>query len=146
MTYNWKLTEELVKNAEIREKAYKLYDGHGLFLLVHPNGGKYWRYKYHVKGKEKVLALGTMTDLSLEDARWSLREYRKLRLDGFDPMVLRAKAKNLEVDERVNDLEKIVVDSEEKIRRFLRNLKKLIHAFENDIEVKVRVKNEKNGT
>ena len=40
------LTVPQIKNAKPREKQYKITDGEGLFLLVHPNGSKYWRYKY----------------------------------------------------------------------------------------------------
>ena len=52
------LTDLAVKNAEPRDKAYKLSDSQGLFLLVNPNGAKYWRLKYRYAGKEKLLALG----------------------------------------------------------------------------------------
>lgn len=52
------LTDLAVKNAEPRDKAYKLSDSQGLFLLVNPNGAKYWRLKYRFAGKEKLLALG----------------------------------------------------------------------------------------
>jgi len=53
------LTDTEVKNAKGREKPYKLFDGGGLFLLVNPDGSKYWRLKYRdAQGKEKLLALG----------------------------------------------------------------------------------------
>lgn len=39
-------------------KPYKLADGGGLYLLVNPNGAKYWRLKYRIAGKEKLLAVG----------------------------------------------------------------------------------------
>lgn len=45
------LTNNEIKNAKPREKAYKLSDGDGLFLLVAPNGSKYWRFKYYFDGK-----------------------------------------------------------------------------------------------
>lgn len=53
------LTDIKVQKAKPQDKAYKLKDGDGLFLLVHPNGGKYWRFRYNFAGKEKTLALGT---------------------------------------------------------------------------------------
>jgi hypothetical protein len=40
-----------------RDKAYKLSDGGGLYLLFNTNGSSYWRLKYRVAGKEKLLAL-----------------------------------------------------------------------------------------
>ena len=46
-----KLTENVVREAAIGEKQYKIYDGDGMFILVHPNGSKYWRMKYKFDGK-----------------------------------------------------------------------------------------------
>jgi hypothetical protein len=40
-----------------------------MYLLVHPNGGKYFRYDYRFDGKRKTLALGTYTITSLKEAR-----------------------------------------------------------------------------
>jgi hypothetical protein len=39
-----------------------------MFLLVNPNGAKWWRFKYRFPkgGKEKLLALGTYPDTSLK--------------------------------------------------------------------------------
>ena len=51
------LTETSVKNARPAEKAYKLADGYGMFLLVNLNGSRLWRLKYRFGGKEKLLAL-----------------------------------------------------------------------------------------
>ena len=38
--------------------AIKLSDGVGMYLLINPNGSKYWRYDYRYAGKRKTLALG----------------------------------------------------------------------------------------
>jgi hypothetical protein len=56
------LTAVAIQAAKPREKPYKLFDQDGLFLLVHPNGGRYWRLKYRMHGREKLLALGTFPD------------------------------------------------------------------------------------
>lgn len=68
-----------------REKSYKVADGSGLYMLVHPNGGKYWRLKYRFAGKEKLLALGTYPDVSLAQARERRDVARKCLTDGADP-------------------------------------------------------------
>ncbi len=47
------LSDTKVRSAKSEDKAYKLTDGNGLFLLVHPNGSKYWRFRYRFGGKEK---------------------------------------------------------------------------------------------
>ena len=53
-----KLTELGKKKSKSGIKEKKLYDGQGLYLLLHPNSSKYWKVKYRFLGKEKVLALG----------------------------------------------------------------------------------------
>ena len=40
-----------------------------MYLLVNPNGSKYFRLKYRYGGKEKNLALGVYPDTSLKLAR-----------------------------------------------------------------------------
>lgn len=52
------LTEIALKNAKPAEKSYKMHDSDGLFVLIKPMGGKYFRYKFCFAGKEKLLALG----------------------------------------------------------------------------------------
>jgi hypothetical protein len=51
------LTNTAVLNAKPESKARKLADEKGLFLLVHPNGSKYWRLKYRFGGREKQIAI-----------------------------------------------------------------------------------------
>jgi len=79
------LSDIAIKNAKGRDKAYKMTDGRGLFLLVQPNGGKWWRYKYRFLGKEKTLALGTYPDTGLADARERHIQARKALAAGNDP-------------------------------------------------------------
>ncbi len=63
------LSDVKVRSAKPEAKAYKLTDGDGMVLLVHPNGSKYWRLRYRFGGKEKMLALGKYPEVSLADAR-----------------------------------------------------------------------------
>lgn len=53
------LNARQVETAKPRDKAYKLADGGGLYLMVNTNGSKYWRMKYRFAGKEKKLSFGT---------------------------------------------------------------------------------------
>jgi len=55
------LTDVAIKNAKSHEKPYKMGDAGGLFLLVQPSGGKLWRLKYRVDGREKKLAIGPLS-------------------------------------------------------------------------------------
>jgi len=60
------LTAAALRNLQPREKPYKLYDAEGLFVLVNPKGGAYWRLKYRHEGREKVLALGVYPEIPLD--------------------------------------------------------------------------------
>ncbi|WP_218048861.1 Arm DNA-binding domain-containing protein [Curvivirga aplysinae] len=53
-----KLTDAKIKAAKPKEKPYKLADGHGMYLDIRPNGSKYWRLKYRIFNKEKLLSFG----------------------------------------------------------------------------------------
>ncbi len=79
------LTDTKVKNARPAEKAVKLTDGFGLYLLVHPNGSKYWQLGYRFDGKQKVFSIGVYPAVSLADARQRRDEAKKLLAQGIDP-------------------------------------------------------------
>lgn len=80
-----KLNARLVKETKPQEKNYKLSDGGGLYLLVTPNGSRYWRLKYRVAGKEKLLSVGVYPEVSLADARATRDEAKRLIKAGGDP-------------------------------------------------------------
>jgi len=79
------LTDIGIRNAKAGEKAIKLADGAGMFLLVTPAGGKLWRLKYRIDGREKLLAIGSYPELSLSDARKRREEARAMIAQGKDP-------------------------------------------------------------
>ena len=87
------LTDTAVRNAKPKDKPYKLSDSQGLFLLVQPGGGRLWRLKYRIDGKEKKLALGVYPDTSLAQARLGRDEARKLLAAGIDPGLEKARRK-----------------------------------------------------
>ncbi|WP_449412594.1 tyrosine-type recombinase/integrase [Pandoraea soli] len=89
------LTDTAIKNAKPASKAYKLFDGGGLFLLVTPAGQKYWRLKYRHAGKEKLLALGVYPEISLAAARKSREEAREGLTQGADPNTAKKETKRL---------------------------------------------------
>lgn len=45
------LTDTKVRSAKPKEKEYSLVDGDGMFLLIHPNGSKYWQFRFRFSGK-----------------------------------------------------------------------------------------------
>jgi len=80
-----KLTATGVQQVKGQSKAAKLPDGGGLYLLVKPNGTKYWRYDYRYAGKRKTLALGVYSDVSLAAARKLHQTARETLAKGIDP-------------------------------------------------------------
>lgn len=92
------LTDTKVRSIKSREKSFKLADGKGLFLVVMPNGSKYWRLRYSFGGKEKLLSLGVYPEVTLADARRKDDEARKLLAEDTDPSMakqLKKRAKTL---------------------------------------------------
>lgn len=87
------LTDNECKGAKAPEKPRKLSDGKGLYLHVMPNGSKYWRMKYRVHGKEKVLALGVYPEVTLKEARDKAIAARKQIQDNKDPSLEKQKAR-----------------------------------------------------
>ncbi len=99
------LTDTAVKNAKPTDKPRKLFDERGLFLLVAPAGGKWWRLKYRFDGKEKRLSLGVYPDVNLKDARNRRDAARKLLADGIDPSENRKAQKAAKQDRAANSFE-----------------------------------------
>lgn len=93
------LTALAVSKAKPRATPYKIAAGGGLFVLVMPNGAKYWRWKYRYgttaggKRKEKTLAIGVFPDVSLAEARDARDSARALHAQGIDPAAARKVAK-----------------------------------------------------
>lgn len=79
------LNARQVETCKPKDKEYKLSDERGLYLLIKPNGSRYWRMKYRFGGKEKKLALGVYPDVSLAEARNRRDEARKLLAEDSDP-------------------------------------------------------------
>lgn len=83
------LTDTAIRNAKPKDKPYKMQDEKGLYLLVNPNGSKYFRYNYRFSGLRKTLALGVYPDTALKDAREKRDTARKQIDGGIDPGLTR---------------------------------------------------------
>lgn len=88
------LTEVAIRNARPKEKPYKLGDSGGLFLQVTPAGGKLWRLKFRIAGKEKLLSLGGWPAVSLATARKERDKAREALAAGADPARDKQQAKH----------------------------------------------------
>ncbi|MBT9185224.1 tyrosine-type recombinase/integrase [Pectobacterium punjabense] len=103
------LTDVVARTAKPREKAYKLADAHGLYLLVSPNGSKRWYLKYRFEGKESRIAFGAYPLVSLAKAREKRDEIRLLLLEGIHPTEKREEEKE-QAQEALNTFAKVAQD------------------------------------
>lgn len=101
------LTDTAIRNAKPDLKPYKQADEKGLFLLIHPNGSKYWRLKYRFGGKEKLLSLEVYPDVGLKDARERRDDARKLLANSVDPSAVKKQSKQLSKESIKNSFEAI---------------------------------------
>lgn len=79
------LTDTALRNSKPTDKPYKMYDERGLYLIVNPSGGKWWRLKYRLEGKEKTISLGTYPEVTLSQARGKRDDARSLVAGNTDP-------------------------------------------------------------
>ena len=92
------LTDAKIRAARARAKPWKLFDGGGLFLLIHPNGSRYWRMKYRFAGREGTLAFGVYPEVSLREAREKRDEAKRQLRAGIDPSVQRKVARTAQAE------------------------------------------------
>ena len=83
------LTARTVLTARAGDRARRLADGGGLYLLVAPGGAKSWVLRTIVKGKRCDLGLGSVTLVTLADAREEARRLRRIARTGGDPLAER---------------------------------------------------------
>ncbi|MBB4816334.1 integrase [Pseudomonas rhodesiae] len=81
------LSDSACRSAKPTDRAYKLFDGDGLYLLVQPNGRKGWRFRY-VKpdGREGLTSFGNYPVVGLADARNKRLAVKRMLAEGIDPI------------------------------------------------------------
>jgi len=95
----------LTDTAKPGDKPVKLFDERGLFLLVSPAGGKWWRFKYRFNGKHKTLSMGVYPDVGLKEARERRDHARKQVAAGIDPGENRKAMKSARAERAANSFE-----------------------------------------
>ncbi|MGB9153201.1 MAG: integrase arm-type DNA-binding domain-containing protein [Alphaproteobacteria bacterium] len=101
------LTDIAIHRVKPRSKPFKMFDSGGLFLLVTPKGGKWWRFKYRYAGKEKLLSLGIYPEITLKEARGRRDEERKKLAHKIDPSINRKAAKQNWIDSQADTFEAV---------------------------------------
>jgi hypothetical protein len=87
------LTDATIRSAKSGNRAFRLFDGGGLYLEVNPRGGKWWRWKYRFGGTERRLSLGVYPAVGLKSARAKRDALRQQLAAGVDPGQARKAAK-----------------------------------------------------
>jgi integrase len=64
-------------------------DGAGLYLRVNRNGSKSWAFRFMIRGKPREMGFGSLTKVSLADARRKAADARLALSNGRDPLALR---------------------------------------------------------
>jgi integrase len=95
------LTDAAIRKAKPSASAQKLTDGGGMYLLLKPDGGRYWRLDYRFANKRKTLALGVYPTVTLADARLRRDEARRKIANNIDPGAERKEAKAAQAVARV---------------------------------------------
>ncbi|MCF7528662.1 tyrosine-type recombinase/integrase [Neisseria lisongii] len=129
------LNDRQIKNAKPADKPYKLADGGGLYLAVTPSGGKLWRLKYRIDGKEKLLSIGKYPAVSLVEAREAADNARKSIAAGIDPAAAKQQAKKEKQAALLNTFEHLARQwHKDNLHRWKPNhAERLLHHFERDV-------------
>jgi hypothetical protein len=101
------LTDTATRTAKPKATPYKLFDGKGLYMIVTPSGGKWWRLKYRFEDKEKAFSLGTYPEITLAYARTERDKARTLVAQAIDPSVKRTTEKETRQESAANSFEAI---------------------------------------
>lgn len=79
------LSDTTIKTAKPGEKPRKISDEKGLYLLLRPGGGRWWRFDYRFAGKRRTISFGTYPEVPLKAARARRDEARAMVAAGVDP-------------------------------------------------------------
>ena len=129
------ITDTALRNIKPGDKPRKLTDERGLYVLVHPNGSKYFRFDYRFEGKRKTLSLGVYPDVSLKEARFKRDEARSLLAKGIDPGVERKIARRSKIEARENSFENVAREwfAKQSPKWSVSHGEKIINRLEKDI-------------
>lgn len=91
------LTDRQIKAMQPEDKPRRYHDAGsvpGLYIEVSPSGGKWWRFRFSLNGKQRLMSLGVYPEVSLKEARLAALEARQLVAAGRDPVRERAGARS----------------------------------------------------
>jgi integrase len=129
------LTDTAIRKAKPASKPLKLGDGFGLYLLVMPTGGRWWRLDYRFNGKRQTVSLGVYPEVSLKLARERRESARRQVAEGIDPGFIRKHVKQSLTGEADNSFEMVAREWYVKHAPIwaASNSDKVIQRFERDV-------------
>lgn len=80
-----RLTDRACRGVTPKARPFKLFDGHGLYLLVKPGGAKLWQVAYRLNGRAQTASFGPYPEVTLAQARTKREALRTMLRDGFNP-------------------------------------------------------------
>lgn len=80
------LTDEQIRDAL---PGY-LLDGDGLYLQVSKSGAKSWIYRFQINGKRREMGLGSLSEVTVVEARSRAKEARAIKANAIDPIDARS--------------------------------------------------------
>src|ERR1019366_3182063 len=108
-----KLSDTQVSKTKVKDKPYKLSDGHGLFLYITPAGGKFWRWQYRFQGKPQLLSVGEYPSMSLKVPRTPHQQWQRVLQEGVNPAVEKQSEKKADaVLAKLNHERSVLAESE----------------------------------
>lgn len=98
------LSDTAIRKAKPGEKPIKLRDGGGLYLLLQPDGARWWRVDYRrpITSKRNTLSLGVYPLVGLAEAREKHQAAKKLLAAGIDPGLQRKAERAISADRAAN--------------------------------------------
>ena len=87
------LMDTKIKHLKPKDKKYKISDGKRLYIVIEPNGRKWWMYEYMYNGKRTQKSLGDYPEISLKKARELRDKYRQMELENIPPSMLNKSTK-----------------------------------------------------
>ena len=104
-----KLNARTVDTSKAKDKAYKLSDGGGLYLLVNTNGSRYWRLKYRVAEKKSCWRWGYIL-MSLWQMPAKRDEAKRALAAGGDPGEVKQTEKQAKILAVSNSFEALAIE------------------------------------
>lgn len=127
------LSAKAVAAAKPRDKAYKLYDGGGLVLLVRPTGTKVWQLRYKFGGQPHTYSIGQYPAVSLVEARQEREQIKKLLKQNINPNQHKQGIRAQNIEESKNTFESIARDWYSKKEWAAKHAKNVLSRLEKDV-------------